>query len=88
MALKKSHSTTFGLELQEAYFKISSVSGSKLGARIAVDFYVDEAASKSGKSPVGTSVFDFAPSASSKNWDAQAYEHLKTLPEFAGATDC
>ncbi len=24
----------------------------------------------------------------SKNFIAQAYEHLKTLPEFAGATDC
>jgi hypothetical protein len=23
-----------------------------------------------------------------KNFIAQAYEHLKTLPEFAGATDC
>ena len=88
MAFKKPHSTTFGLDLQEAYFKVSSVSGSKLGARIAVDVYVDEAASKSGKSPVGNIVFDFVPSTMSKNWDAQAYDHLKTLPEFAGATDC
>jgi hypothetical protein len=88
MALKKSHSTTFGLELQEAYFKVSSVSGSKLGARIAVDVYINEAASKSGKSPVENSIFDFVPSETSKNWDAQAYAHLKTLPEFAGAMDC
>jgi hypothetical protein len=33
-------------------------------------------------------MYSFAPDLNGKNFIAQAYEHLKTLPEFAGATDC
>jgi hypothetical protein len=32
--------------------------------------------------------YRFAPSLDGKNFITQAYEHLKTLPEFAGATNC
>lgn len=32
--------------------------------------------------------FGFIPDLSGPNFIAQAYLHLKTLPEFAGATDC
>jgi hypothetical protein len=88
MALKKSHQSKFGILIQDAYFKVSSVSGSKLGAIITVDVYASDEASKSGSHQVDSSRFDFTPSQTSKTWDAQAYEHLKTLPEFAGATDC
>lgn len=31
---------------------------------------------------------DFKISLDGKNFIAQAYDHLKTLPEFAGAEDC
>jgi hypothetical protein len=30
----------------------------------------------------------FFPSLEGNNFIAQAYEHLKTLPEFEGAEDC
>ena len=32
--------------------------------------------------------FNFVPNLEGQNFIAQAYEHLKTLPEFAGAEDC
>jgi hypothetical protein len=32
--------------------------------------------------------YEFSPDMNGKNFIAQAYEHLKTLPEFAGAVDC
>jgi hypothetical protein len=32
--------------------------------------------------------YEFSPDMNGKNFIAQAYEHLKTLPEFAGAIDC
>jgi hypothetical protein len=31
---------------------------------------------------------NFVPSMDGGNFIKQAYEHLKTLPEFSGATDC
>jgi hypothetical protein len=37
---------------------------------------------------VTTQVFSFVPDLSGSNFIAQAYLHIKTLPEFAGATDC
>jgi hypothetical protein len=30
----------------------------------------------------------FTHNLAGKNFIAQAYDHMKTLPEFAGATDC
>jgi hypothetical protein len=33
-------------------------------------------------------VYNFVPSLEGANFIAQAYEYLKTLPEFKGATDC
>jgi hypothetical protein len=32
--------------------------------------------------------FVFAPNLDGPNFIKQAYEHLKTLPEFDGAVDC
>ena len=39
---------------------------------------------------LGNAEFVFAPSVAdgAKNFIAQAYDHLKTLPEFTGAMDC
>jgi hypothetical protein len=37
---------------------------------------------------VTSQVFRFTPDLSGPNFIAQAYLHLKSLPEFAGATDC
>ena len=65
-----------------AYIKVTSVVGGKDGLVAMVNFsdgaYILE---KNYNIPV--SVANEA-----KNFIAQAYEHLKTLPEFAGATDC
>jgi len=32
--------------------------------------------------------FSFTPNLDGENFIKQGYEHLKTLPEFAGAIDC
>jgi hypothetical protein len=33
-------------------------------------------------------VYEFTPNLEGANFIAQAYDHLKTLPEFSGAIDC
>jgi hypothetical protein len=66
--------------LPNAYIKVYSVDGTKKDVRINVQI-------TSGEKTIGKS-FNFAPNMEGRNFIAQAYEHLKTLPEFAGATDC
>lgn len=65
------------------YVKVESVSGSKEKVQAFVSF-TDE--SKNQK--LFEKQFTFTPSIGAGNFIAQAYTHLKTLPEFAGATDC
>lgn len=65
-----------------AYVKVISVSGNKNQVTALVSFSGGEThLEKTYAVPV--SVNDGA-----KNFIAQAYAHLKTLPEFAGAEDC
>jgi hypothetical protein len=65
-----------------AYIKVVSISGGKDQLRVSVGF--SEGAKEFVKN------YSFTPSVAngSANFIAQAYEHLKTLPEFSGATDC
>jgi hypothetical protein len=65
-----------------AYIKVTSVMASKSNGTAIVNFENDlNAFTKSFDFPI--SVSEGAP-----NFIKQAYEHLKTLPEFAGAIDC
>lgn len=64
------------------YIKISSIDGDKEKINATVAFIHEQ--SQFNKSyAISVSVSD-----GSNNFIKQAYEHLKTLPEFAGATDC
>lgn len=65
-----------------AYIKVVAISGGKEQLRVSVGF------SEGVKEFVKN--YSFAPSFAngSTNFIAQAYMHLKTLPEFAGASDC
>jgi len=64
----------------DCYIKVMSVTGFKDSASAQVSF----ASSKAN----GLKTYSFVPNMDGKNFIAQAYEHLKTLPEFAGAEDC
>ena len=65
-----------------AYIKVVAVSGDKTKLNAVVSFKGDTH-SFSKNYELDTSVAD-----GSLNFIAQVYEHLKTLPEFAGAVDC
>lgn len=63
----------------ECYIKVVSVSGDKENVAAKVDF---------GAPTIdGTRTYVFAPAMEGYNFIKQAYEHLKTLPEFSGAID-
>jgi hypothetical protein len=65
-----------------AYIKVLSIVGTKNNLRVLVGFTSDEK-QLTKQYDIPMSVED-----GSANFIKQAYEYLKTLPEFSGATDC
>lgn len=87
MALKQTINLidNFGEEIKfvDAYVKVDSVSGSKEGVNVYVGKY-----KTNGGLLLAKGMFNFVPSMTGENFIKQAYDYLKTLPEFAGAQDC
>lgn len=87
MALQKDYivtkdNFTGSLTANNAYFKVRDVTASKTSASMIVDVFT----AKDGAG-LDAMKYDFVVSLDGSNFIAQAYEHLKTLPEFAGAAD-
>lgn len=62
------------------YVKVISI----LGDKQSIDFTVSFLA---GDKKLDEQRYSFTPNLDGPNFIKQAYEHLKTLPEFAGAAD-
>lgn len=74
------------IEYADCYIKITYVSGHKKEVTLTVFFYEDSSCKKA----VTFKSYTFVPSVDigSNNFIQQGYEYLKTLPEYASATDC
>lgn len=84
MALKKSVVTSFGVNVSDAYHRVHNV---RLITKESMNFAVQT--SVDGKLPPFSDIQHFCDYAiDGENPIKQAYEYLKTLPEFSGATDC
>lgn len=87
MALTKTISlqNNFGTQstFENAYIKVFKLIGNKERMCADIAFCAD----KEGV-PLKVQKFFFAPDLSGSNFIKQAYEHVKTLPEFADAKDC
>jgi hypothetical protein len=84
MALAKTTSTVHGLQAVNAYHRVEVV---KIESKTVMSFHI--------RSYVATDKPFFMESVLSCEYQLdgdnpikQAYAHLKTLPEFSGATDC
>jgi hypothetical protein len=64
----------------DCYIKVQSVSGNKELAKAQVSFISDKF--------VGFKSYDFPVNLDGENFIKQAYEHLKSLEEFAGSINC
>jgi len=86
MALKKTltRQNQFGemSTLSNCYIRVGSFSGNKEN----VNFKIDVLSSDKTKSYL-TETYSFAPQMNNENIVAQAYVHLKTLPDFSDAED-
>ena len=84
MAFKKSMQTPFGVEVQNAYLRVEGV---RLISKTQIKFQLRK--SVDGVLPhFADSAYECEYDIAGDNPIKQAYAHLKTLPEFAGATDC
>lgn len=67
----------------DAYIRVDGVDADKTRAVMRVSVR----SGQSGRS-LESRTYSFVPDMNGPNFIRQAYLHLKTLPEFAGATDC
>lgn len=87
MALKKDFEITKrgfdgSLVAKDAYIKTESVGGTKFSVSAEISI-----TSKDGEL-IEKKYCVFQPNMDGPNFIKQAYEHIKTLPEFEGAEDC
>lgn len=87
MALKKSLQlkNNFGeiSSFQDCYIKVIDVVGTKNNIMAKVGFFKEKAGLL-----LQEKIYDVVPDMDGGNFIKQAYDNLKTLPEFAGAEDC
>ena len=87
MALQKSITlkSNFGddVTFNTAYIKVDSIEGNKTELRVNVVFQ-----KSINELVVNRKSYLFVPALDGKNFIAQSYDYLKTLPEFAGSMDC
>ena len=91
MALKKTLKLidNFGVEVElpDCYIRVVSLHGGKTNMTASVDVFKKY----EGEFPtdfVLNQKHEFVPRLDGPNFIVQAYNHLKTLPEYQGAVDC
>jgi hypothetical protein len=86
MALKLAISTQFGIDLPDAYAKISSFAGNKDCFTLNVDFYATEAARDAGTPVIKSQAYQWN-STTANTLVGTMYDWLKTQDEFTTAVD-
>jgi hypothetical protein len=84
MALKKNIDSQFGITINNAYIRVENVSFDKSKTMM---FFVRTYAKQNFPSLFEQQIV-LPYNMEGSNPYVQAYEHLKTLPEFTGAVDC
>jgi hypothetical protein len=84
MAIEKTVTTSYGIEVQDAYHRVEGLS---IIGKNQIHFHVRS--SVDGVLPhFADADHQCAYTLDGENPIKQAYAHIKSLPEFAGATDC
>ena len=85
MALKKTIQSSFGIEIPNAYHRVGRI---QIVSKSEMSFATNAFVNGDANIPVETKSHNCTYALDGGNAIAQAYNHLKTLPEFSGATDC
>lgn len=87
MAIQKTVTTKFGLDVQDAYIRVERLSGGKLNMSATFAIYASKAAAENGARELETFEFAFMPNLSGANFISQAYIELKKQDGFSEARD-
>ncbi|MFB1098181.1 hypothetical protein [Terribacillus sp. JSM ZJ617] len=89
MALQQTITLDNGLQVPNAYIRISTLEGNKEQLTIKVMSYVSRQGYLDGVMYVLVQTFTFKPSVAigSENFIRQGYEYIKKLPEFEKSSD-
>jgi hypothetical protein len=91
MALQKNLKLTdnFGIEVElpDCYIRVVSLHGSKTNMTASVDIF-KKPEGEFATELLANEKHDFLPRLDGPNFIVQAYNHLKTLPQYQGAVDC
>lgn len=85
MAISRTIATDWGITVPESYCRVEAV---LLPSKNSIEFHLRSYTAESGVPFFKEQVLSCEYALNGDNPIKQAYEHLKTLPEFAGATDC
>lgn len=85
MALKKTVKTQQGFDAVDAYHRVEGV---RLSSKTSMSFQVRSYKDDSGLPAFADAAHEAAYDLNGDNPIAQAYKHIKTLPEFSDAKDC
>jgi len=85
MALKKTVTTEQGFEANGAYHRVEGV---RLNGKTSMSFQIRSYKDAKDFPAFSDAMHICAYDIEGKNPIAQAYEYLKTLPDFTGAIDC
>lgn len=78
-----------GLVVQSAYARVDSIMGYKGGMDFSLNYYTSSQAFEEGRPYLQQEIHQFIPSVEdgAENFIKQAYEYLRTLPEFQFAVN-
>lgn len=85
MALKETVTTAHGIEVIDAYHRVENV---ELQGKTAISYRVRSYKNETGLPFFSEQLLTSGYDLDGENPIAQAYVHIKKLPEFAGAVDC
>lgn len=85
MALQKTVTTPYGIEVINAYHRIEYV---QIVNKTSIVYHIRTYKDNSGLPFFEEKILQSDYDLNGENPIAQAYAHLKTLPEYAGAVDC
>lgn len=85
MALSKSFKSPQGFDVENGYFRVEEVS---IRNKTVLEFVVRSYKSKDESVAITSAVHSMACVIENKNPFEQAYQYLKTTPEFSDAADC
>jgi len=84
MALTKSIPTIYGIKIEDAYHRVEGI---KLDSKTSISFTVSSYADKT-KQAISSQPYSCEYDLDGDNPITQAYDFLKTLPEFESSEDC